>query len=824
LPTSTASAKRAGLNGPANTGGAPRRGRIWLADDSAGQLAYTLELLAEEHDVEAFSDGALLLERLAQPGVGFPELLLLDWHMPGVSGLEVCRFLRERFTHAELPILVLTAKAQPGDLEEAFDAGANDYVSKPVRAVTLRARIRTLLQVHRHDAAHRVHEVQRERLLADAQAARDLSETALWDLRVATEARRETEERLRRVVEASGTGTWELDVASGHVTADARHLTLLGLPQGTVLTRASSLASLHTEDRERVSRAVSAALAGENGGRFCVEFRSGGAGEALTQWVEARGQTHVDAQGKVLRLLGTAVDISARKRAEVERQEMMQEVEAVHTRLANLFESAPAFVCTLRGPRHAFELVNPLYQCIVGVNREVLGLNLEDALPEMVGKDFTALLDRVYRTGEPYIGREMPVSLDRHADGKLESAYISFVYQPTRSAQGEVEGIDVFGFEVTEQVLARQRAESNAHALWLSEERSRLVESAAGVAVWEVDLVTQVLQTDALMRSFCGLNPGEELPLERMLALVHPEDRERVVAGMTEAFRREASGAYHVEYRLPLPNGAWRWVEARGRAYFGGDDQVVRFLGTLVDISARKEAEAAVLRSAEFEQQLIGIVSHDLRNPLSAVLMGAQFMLREGGLSGRQVRNLARIQASAERAQRLISDLLDFTQARLGGGLRVSPEALDLHALVRQGVDEVQLSHAERDIHVVHEGDGQGYCDSDRITQVLGNLLANALSYSPKNTRVRVTTRGEPGALVLQVHNMGTPIPPELLARLFEPMQRGVQTRSRERSVGLGLYIVDQLVRAHGGEVKVESGELEGTTFAVRLPHPLPSA
>jgi signal transduction histidine kinase len=100
----------------------------------------------------------------------------------------------------------------------------------------------------------------------------------------------------------------------------------------------------------------------------------------------------------------------------------------------------------------------------------------------------------------------------------------------------------------------------------------------------------------------------------------------------------------------------------------------------------------------------------------------------------------------------------------------------------------------------------------------MGNLLANALHYSPPGTPVRVTSRGEEGAVVLTVHNVGTPIPPEVLPRLFHPMQRGVEQVSEARSVGLGLYIVDQVVRAHGGTIQVASTAEAGTTFTVRLP------
>ncbi|MCI0670368.1 MAG: HAMP domain-containing histidine kinase, partial [Myxococcaceae bacterium] len=224
----------------------------------------------------------------------------------------------------------------------------------------------------------------------------------------------------------------------------------------------------------------------------------------------------------------------------------------------------------------------------------------------------------------------------------------------------------------------------------------------------------------------------------------------------------------------------------------------------------------------EFEQQLLGIVSHDLRTPLSAILVGTQTLLRREGLDERGTAAVTRIQRSAERGVRMVRDLLDFTQARLGGGIQVTRRPLDLHALVRSVVEELEAVYPEREVRLMSEGKGEGAWDSDRLAQVVSNLVSNALKYSPRGTPVEVRTVGEDGSVTLQVHNAGEPIAPGLLSRIFEPMQRGsaqVDLQSlQSRSVGLGLYIVRHLVQAHGGTIDVRSTAEEGTTFTVRLP------
>ena len=220
------------------------------------------------------------------------------------------------------------------------------------------------------------------------------------------------------------------------------------------------------------------------------------------------------------------------------------------------------------------------------------------------------------------------------------------------------------------------------------------------------------------------------------------------------------------------------------------------------------------------EQQMVGIVSHDLRNPLGVIIMSASVLLGRGDLDEKQATNVGRIASSGRRAERMIRDLLDFTQARIGGGIPVERSALlDLHALARQVVDEIRAAHPESEIRLEHSGNGLGQWDSDRIAQVLTNLLRNAIHYRSPGTPIRVESRGMGDALTLSVHNQGPLISPETRAVLFQPMRRGDEHSQRGREgLGLGLFIVKQIVAAHAGDLEVQSSEAEGTTFTVTLP------
>jgi signal transduction histidine kinase len=274
-----------------------------------------------------------------------------------------------------------------------------------------------------------------------------------------------------------------------------------------------------------------------------------------------------------------------------------------------------------------------------------------------------------------------------------------------------------------------------------------------------------------------------------------------------------------MDVRLRHRDGSYRWLSwnITPERHQGLAFSVAR------DVTEAKRMAADMKGRADFEQQLIGIVSHDLRNPLSAIILGAQALLRRETLDATATRAAVRILSSAERGTRLVRDLLDFTQARLGGGLPIQPSPMDLHLLTRQVLEEVQMSYPERDFQLLQRGDARGEWDGDRMAQLLTNLLTNAAKYSPEETSITVSTLGEAEQVELAVHNGGAPIAPDVLAHLFQPMQRGGSPgATATRSVGLGLYIVKQIVQVHGGHIDVSSTETEGTTFRVRLPRQVP--
>lgn len=243
----------------------------------------------------------------------------------------------------------------------------------------------------------------------------------------------------------------------------------------------------------------------------------------------------------------------------------------------------------------------------------------------------------------------------------------------------------------------------------------------------------------------------------------------------------------------------------------------------LLDAQADRDRQQALAEDrALFAEQMMAIVSHDLRNPLAVIQMSAR-LLASSGLSGPQEAVLARLASSTSRANRLIADLLDFSRGRLGSGLQIELTDLELHAVVAEALDDLRLAAPGRRIEQRSRGNGPCSGNKDRLTQLVGNLVANALAYGLRDRPVIVTSTVEKDVYSISVQNEGTPIDFALLPRLFDPMTRGMPTAGDANSVGLGLFIVREIARAHGGTVSVASLPETGTLFTAVFPRRTPA-
>ena len=237
-------------------------------------------------------------------------------------------------------------------------------------------------------------------------------------------------------------------------------------------------------------------------------------------------------------------------------------------------------------------------------------------------------------------------------------------------------------------------------------------------------------------------------------------------------------------------------------------------------------AESVLRFTQDLEQSkeiFLGILGHDLRSPLSAVMMSAEFMLETEELTEPHLTLTRRIASSSKRMQQMIGDLLDFTRSRLGGGIPIVRAPMRLEKAVHDVVDEILAANPTRVIKLEARGGEEGNWDCSRISQAIANLIGNAIEHGMPGSAITVKVDGTSDQASVSVHNVGTPLTPDQLNGIFSSMKGAGKSRKGTSSdplghLGLGLFISERIVHAHEGRIEVDSSESGGTTFKILLP------
>jgi PAS domain S-box-containing protein len=354
------------------------------------------------------------------------------------------------------------------------------------------------------------------------------------------------------------------------------------------------------------------------------------------------------------------------------------------------------------------------------------------------------------------------------------------------------------------EALAAAAEQARADAAY-NEARFRALAATAATVVWGADPDGKVRVDRESWQRFTGTARDPSHPGWDWLVAVHPDDRARARTAWDRAVAERQP--YLCEHRVATAAGYSSVVSRAVPIVVAG--RVREWIGMMTDVTDR-------VRVDEAREQFIGILGHDLRNPLAAISLGAEAFSDLPEPYARVARQVLR---SVKRMDVMIRDIMDFTRGRLGGGIPVAMGPCDLGLLAREVTDEIRAAHPRRDIAcVVVTEDVSGTCDTARAEQVFSNLLGNAVAHG--TDPIRLVVAAEADEVVISVHNGGPPIPPQVVHRLFEPFARGYRSEEpgARKGLGLGLYIVQEIVAAHGGRIAVTSSASAGTEIAIRWP------
>jgi signal transduction histidine kinase len=305
------------------------------------------------------------------------------------------------------------------------------------------------------------------------------------------------------------------------------------------------------------------------------------------------------------------------------------------------------------------------------------------------------------------------------------------------------------------------------------------------------------------------------------------KNEQRPSAAETHAALRLAGGfnldQMVAEYRALRASVVKLWDAARNKSEQGAVKELTRF-NEAIDQSLAESISHYTKKRTDSKNLFLGILTHDLRNPLNAIL-GAAYLIPIIGLplSDKQNVLVSQISESSQRINEIVNHLLDITKARFGSGLPVVRDCMDMGFVAKQLTDEMRTIHPDRKFELKISGETEGNWDKSRIAQVFSNLIGNAVQYSFKDFPVVITIKGEQDEVSVSVHNEGVPVPVDKIATIFDSLTRATgedieHNLHATTNLGLGLFITNQIVTAHGGKISVTSTEKGGTTFIACFP------
>ena len=579
----------------------------------------------------------------------------------------------------------------------------------------------------------------------------------------------------------------------------------------------------------------------------------------------------VDDDGKVAGVLVVCTETTQRVRS-------TSVLEAQLGRLAEVFRQAPSFLAVLRGPNHVYELVNDAYYQLVG-HRELIGLPAFEAVPEARGQGFELLLNGVFASGDPFVGRELPLSLERTVGAPLEQRFIDLIYLPMHDATGERVGIIAHGTDVTAHVQSRRdverllaESERERAAADLARQRTEGLQSltaALSSAATITEIAEQTVTHASAMMCASGTIVARCLPGGEELEILHahpmPDD---VRAGwrqfsmsadvpLAEVVRTgqpvflESRDAWVARYPALTPTvdalghqsnmvvplivdggnlGALGVAFTAPRTFDAADRATIASIAGQCAVAlerarlfeaeqrAHEEAERANRAKGEF----LAVMSHELRTPLNAI--GGYAELMELGIRGpitnEQREDLHRIQQSQRHLLGLINQVLNYARVDAGAVRFEMVDVLVRHELAEAEALVIPQMRKRKLQYEAGDTDPMltARADREKLQQVLLNLLTNAIKFTDEGGEIRVIASANDGRVQIEVADTGIGIALEKRAAVFDPfvqVQSGY-TRANE-GVGLGLAISRELARGMGGDITVESTVGRGSIFTLML-------
>lgn len=472
--------------------------------------------------------------------------------------------------------------------------------------------------------------------------------------------------------------------------------------------------------------------------------------------------------------------------------------------LALLFIQAPVALSMLMGEDFVIQVANPHMLEILGKDQDIIGQKLIEAIPEIEDQPFIELLANVKKTGETFKGYHQLARLIRN--GKQEECYFDSTFAPIyNEIETEIIGVSIVAIESTEQVLSRQKIKEK-------EQRYKNLADSLPIIIWTADKDGNIDYYNKKWYDYTGFE-GIDSRENAASKILHPDDYKRAI-NLWKTSQKNKQG-YEIEYQFRdrTKENSYEWFLGRAVPIKDEEGEVTQWIGTCTEINEFKQ----------FQQQkdnFLGIASHELKTPLTSLKLYSQFL--EKNLRKQDDHKNAdvamKMDEQINKLTSLVNDLLDVTKIQ-NGKILLNRTKFDFDELVKEVVEEQQMSARHR-IYLEPEKIGNIYGDRNRISQVMTNLISNAIKYSPDSDKIQITTRSmEEDCVHFSVKDFGIGIPEDKQDKVFEQYYR--VSGSKEHTfpgLGLGLYISSEIIKRSGGRIFVNSVEGKGSDFCFEIP------
>jgi PAS domain S-box-containing protein len=496
----------------------------------------------------------------------------------------------------------------------------------------------------------------------------------------------------------------------------------------------------------------------------------------------------------------------------------------------NLIMQAPVGIAIMKGWNFTFEVANNNYLEVVGKTQSILGQSLQQAIPEIADQGFHELLTKVMLTGMSYHGKEFPVNITRR--GREETLYVNFVYEPLKENNGSIKRIMVIVIDVTEQVIARKKAE---------ETQEELIQMADAMPqlVWVANAAGEIIYISDRISEYSGareLDSGHWV-WERML---HPDDAQATLNTYSAALKNHT--LYEKEHRLRMRDGSFKWHLTRAFPHVNEAGEITKWFGTATDIDEQKrQAEQLELRVRERTKELqksnneleqfAYIASHDLQEPLRKITNYIELLNKNlPEIDAKSKTYLQKIDSSSQRMSTLIKDILNFSQ--LSKPTKIY-KPVDLNEVLKNISQDLELMIQQKQAVINSDSLPTLQAIPLQMHQLFYNLISNSLKFvqdgRPPVIQVRASLLGAKetaGYINLHQHlsyyqiefkDNGIGFDAKYAEQIFTIFQR-LNTHQSYAGTGIGLALCKKIVLNHHGYISASSEENKGATFHVILP------